>query len=284
MGKIIYIFLCIVHFSICVASGIYGRRIQFLVVGFSHVILGVLLLRKNPFVKKIIGKLLIFAPLIVLYTLTSVYMAFYDNFRLLPFLFACILGTVFSLIFYNKTVKGIVLPSAIVLAFFSVASYFLMNYYNALKIHQTFNQTNTKSFVDYNLTITDENGKLVSPFAFKSNISVIDVWSSKCGACIQGFPKYEMLKKQYSTKGVKFYTLNVKEGGDDNKRVRKFTEPYSFSKLYTGVEGFEKLGINTVPCTYILDKNMNVVYVGQIYTGKAMVFNNFHTIISNLNQ
>ncbi len=61
--------------------------------------------------------------------------------------------------------------------------------------------------------------------ALDSGPVVFDLWATWCKPCIKGLPKMQEVAKQYASKGVQFFTINV-DGPRNRPKVRPFMKRY----------------------------------------------------------
>ncbi|SOD14857.1 TlpA family protein disulfide reductase [Pedobacter xixiisoli] len=114
-----------------------------------------------------------------------------------------------------------------------------------------------KNFPDFQ--IVDMNKKPLTAADLKGKIVLIDLWATWCKPCIEFFPYLQVIYNKYKDdKDVMFVILNTASGNtfeDASTWVnqnKNFTFPFYFNedkKLNA------KLDVNTIPTTFLLDKN-----------------------------
>ncbi|MBC6111183.1 redoxin domain-containing protein [Pedobacter sp. CCM 8938] len=153
--------------------------------------------------------------------------------------------------------------------------YILFNLFVFLKGYDLWlNKVNYGTFVgkvniqkDFTITGFDKNNKPV--IVNKGKYVVLDFWFSSCGACFKEFPQFENLYKKYKTrKDIMFYAVNTPMPSDKVgiTSFRMIAErKYSFPVLQmTDNLEANKLAITVYPTTFLLDKNGNIIYKGDI--------------------
>lgn len=279
MKKTIFVFLCILLNFICLFPFTKDFQFRFFIDGFLFFVVGILLLKKNPF-SAITGKFLIFSPFILIHGIVAVENVISTaTYAGLPLFFVALLSSLFCFYLYQKQNKTIFMIGFFYIIFLIISSIFLNNYYNFISYS---NNPIVNKKVPL-ISLYDEGGIPFDLKKVKNKIVVIDLWDSRCSNCIKDFPKFENLKKEFENDDrIIFYSLNIYLEGDDRLRVSSFTKEYTFSKLYTDDFVKEKLNINGVPKYLILNEDLKVVYIGSLITGKFDLYNNFYTIIDKI--
>jgi|GEM_PF-5833338 len=275
-------FFCLLLFIANIAAGVFGRQWHFLSIAFINTFFGILLLRRNPYSVGA-GKLLLFLPFIVLYLGTSVYMAAVGRFTTLPFLFVGIASALVASSTWQMRPPRAIACNVAFLAVCATCAYFLLNYF-VLVTPSPVNPKNLgHSLNEFEIRFSTENGRQIETHDLMGKISVFDVWNSRCGSCINGFPAYDELRKKHQgNKDVQFFSLNLPLRGDQPSRLKMLTQKYGFQVLYTDSTTVEKLGISGVPCLIVIDKKMRLRYMGGMYSDGAYFLNNINDIIENL--
>lgn len=281
MKKQIFIFICLILNLICLYPFTKVFSYRFLIDGLLFFTIGVFLLKKNPFENKVFGMLLIFMPFIFLQIIVALENAITTmTFAGIPLLFVSLLSFLLSKYVYKKNNNLIIGLGFSYLFFLIITSLFLQNYYNFITHHES--EFVSKTLPD--VFLYDDKGTIVNRQKLIGKISVIDVWDSRCSNCIKDFPKFEKVKNEFKNqKDVNFYTLNLPLKGDERERVSKFTKEFSFEKLYADNSLKNKLKINGVPQYIILDKDLKIIYIGNLITGRFEIYNNFYSIIKKIN-
>lgn len=61
----------------------------------------------------------------------------------------------------------------------------------------------------YDISLNDINGHLVSFKAFEGQYLLIDFWASWCDPCIENFPSWEKLAKDYKSDSIQFISVSL---------------------------------------------------------------------------
>lgn len=283
MSKSLFIICCIMLQLISLFIGYFGQAVAFSIVGFLFSFGGLFLLKKNPFQNKKIGYILIFG----LYpSLIFGMFIFYFNdpaYGGHPQTLILFISILCAFIVHKKSNPQLIKIGAVYLLFLGVLTTLLPNYYNWRLQNKYKYEILEKDLPE--LKTFDENGKPLDLKKADGKIIVLDIWNSSCGICIKKFPDFEKLKNEFSKdSSIVFYTLNLpmKRFIEKKKEVEKYTNPYSFGKLYADDNVQKQLNINSVPQYMIIDKNKKVRYLGSLNTGTLEFYNNFYSIIEKI--
>lgn len=117
-----------------------------------------------------------------------------------------------------------------------------------------------KPFPDFQ--VVDMNKKALTAEDLKGKIVVMDLWATWCKPCIAFFPYLQVIYDKYKDdKDVMFVILNTASGNTFEdaanwiEQNKNFTFPFYFNQdkmLNT------KLDVNTIPTTFILDKDSKI--------------------------
>lgn len=108
------------------------------------------------------------------------------------------------------------------------------------------------------LVLKDLNGKDIALTSFAGKPLVINFGGTWCGPCRQEFPDFEKVKQKYASQ-VNF--IMVSDEKED--KIEKFRIENNFTFLFAQSPiTFDKLGITSVPVTYLYDAK------GNLYTKK----------------
>lgn len=111
----------------------------------------------------------------------------------------------------------------------------------------------------------DLDGKPLSVGKFKGKVVLIDFWATWCGPCIQELPNVLKAYEKYHEKGFEIIGISL-----DNEK-EKLTSFIKAKKLpwpqYFDGKGWEsklgvKYGIDSIPATYLLDKEGKIIAKG----------------------
>mgnify|MGYP003582863969 FL=1 len=117
-----------------------------------------------------------------------------------------------------------------------------------------------KPFPDFQ--IVDMNKKPLTAADLKGKVVLIDLWATWCKPCIEFFPYLHVIYDKYKDdKDVMFVILNTASGNtfeDASTWVnqnKNFTFPFYFNE---DKKLSAKLDVNTIPTTFLLDKNSKI--------------------------
>lgn len=129
--------------------------------------------------------------------------------------------------------------------FILIASFFIVR-----KIKRNYSpQIKLSSFV-----LKDLNGKDIALTSFAGKPLVINFWGTWCGPCRQEFPDFEKVKEKYATQ-VNFIMVS----DEQEDKIEKFRIENNFTFLFAQSPiTFDKLGITSVPVTYLYDAKGNL--------------------------
>lgn len=100
----------------------------------------------------------------------------------------------------------------------------------------------------------------------RGKVTILDFWASWCEPCRVELPLIEKIVKTFSSKDVVFIAINVDENEREADRFLKSTHIQAPIIRDTKRELTGKLGIDSLPVSYILDRDGKIV---SIYRGYA---------------
>jgi len=112
---------------------------------------------------------------------------------------------------------------------------------------------------------TDLDGKPLSVANYKGKIVMIDFWATWCGPCVGELPNVIKTYEKYHDKG--FEIIGVSLDKDKEKltaflKENKMTWPQYFDGRGWQNEVSSKCGVNSIPSTYLLDKEGKIIAKG----------------------
>ncbi len=131
-------------------------------------------------------------------------------------------------------------------------------------------------------TVTDGEGKQVRLSDFFGKPIVLNFWASWCPPCKAELPDFEDAYKQYEGK-VTFLMVNVTDNQRETVEVAKSyvsSQGYTFPVYFdTGYEASYKFGISSIPQTFFLNadgqvvaKATGLISASQLEEGIGMVY------------
>ena len=108
----------------------------------------------------------------------------------------------------------------------------------------------------------DTAGKPFSIASQKGRVVLIDFWATWCGPCVAELPNVLKAYEKHHAKGFEILGISLDK---DRKRLEDFTKqkhmtwPQYFDGLYWQNKLAVKYGINSIPATYLLDGDGNII-------------------------
>lgn len=120
-----------------------------------------------------------------------------------------------------------------------------------------------KTFPDF--AVTDTAGKPLSVSAYKGKVVLIDFWATWCGPCVVELPNLLAAYEKHHDAG--FEIIGISLDSDRSKldnfvKQKKMNWPQHFDGKGWQNELAQKYGINSIPATYLLDREGKIVGVG----------------------
>ncbi|TDE12896.1 TlpA family protein disulfide reductase [Dyadobacter psychrotolerans] len=112
------------------------------------------------------------------------------------------------------------------------------------------------------LTLTDPEGKKVSPQALAANYTVLFFYAPTCGHCKEASPKLKAFYDKNKANGIKVMAISTEH---DMKEWKSFITTYHLEELVNGFDALKQIDFNrkfdvvTTPTIYILDKNKKII-------------------------
>jgi len=111
--------------------------------------------------------------------------------------------------------------------------------------------------IDFNkIELTDLNGNLVKLSDLKGKTVFVNFWATWCKPCIKEMPRIEITKKILEREGYEF--VFVSEESLEKLNKFKASKNFKFNYLKSNKK-FEELGVNTLPTTVILNKDLKKI-------------------------
>lgn len=115
------------------------------------------------------------------------------------------------------------------------------------------------------INFSDETKRAISSKDYLGKVVLINFWASWCEPCVEEMPTFKTLEKKVNSKDLVILLINMDEEQEAVEIVNKIwgAQGFSFAKLFDFKKSsLEKLGIETLPSTYILDKQGRVAMTG----------------------
>jgi len=124
------------------------------------------------------------------------------------------------------------------------------------------------------LDLTDTSGKNIALYSLQGKFTLVVFWDPTCGHCKEELPKIDSLyKSNWKAFGMKLYSVNVKDGTNDE--MKKFVHDKNFSKDWVyvyetkaardavqaaGQPNFRQLyDVSKTPTVYLLDQDKRII-------------------------
>ncbi len=113
-------------------------------------------------------------------------------------------------------------------------------------------------------------GKVVTEDIFaKADLTMVNVWATYCGPCIDEMPDLGKISKEYQDKGFQIVGIVSDTYDAEDATAKEIVEEtgadYSHIVLNTDLVNGPLKDVQVVPTTFFVDKNGN--QVGQVITG-----------------
>ena len=122
--------------------------------------------------------------------------------------------------------------------------------------------------VDYSapdFTMLDWEGNEVTLSQFVGKPIVLNFWASWCGPCKSEMPDFDAAYQEYG-EDIQFLMVNVTGGRETLETAKAFIEKSGYSfPVYFDInnEGAYQYGASSIPLTYFIDANGNLVTYGR---------------------
>jgi peroxiredoxin/cell fate (sporulation/competence/biofilm development) regulator YlbF (YheA/YmcA/DUF963 family) len=121
--------------------------------------------------------------------------------------------------------------------------------------------------------VNDSTGKALALQDYRGKVVLVDFWAMWCGPCIAELPTVVKAYKDYHARGFEIVGISLDRAGDGPK-LAKFTQDQEmpwrqfFDGKYWQNELAAKYGVNSIPATYLLDREGNII--GKNLRGPAL--------------
>ena len=272
------ILLAGLHFGVCILSGALGWNWQTVVVSVASIL--AITIGNKKFEMPLAASLLTVGPFFLIYTTASLIVRDVPPVVHPIWIFGLLVTAVtFLLVRFN--VRALVSVPLLTLL---VLINGLILWPNIFVSYTTHDPARYRNIIHSKIVNSSERILPVQDFGGK--VVVFDIWHSACGSCFKKFPELQQLYNEYSNDTtVKIISLNMPLDKDGGLRPAKYTEKYSFDKLYfLNAAEYEKVSIQGAPLVLILDKKGNCRYAGQLNSGWNIFTGNTRRIINKLKQ
>jgi thiol-disulfide isomerase/thioredoxin len=112
-------------------------------------------------------------------------------------------------------------------------------------------------------TVKSLDGDKTTLASYRGDIVVVNFWASWCAPCRHELPMMEQWNQSWQGRGARVVAISV---DSDKRKARRFVdeENLALAVFHDGPDGLAReLDIPSLPCTYLLDRNGNVLKVVQ---------------------
>lgn len=270
-----FLALSLLHFSVCILSGMLGWHLQSVIVPAACIVAMVIAGKK--FGCSPAACLALTAPFFLMYV--SAVFIVKAGYATYPIWIAGLLVSLLTFFFLKYRVR----------AFISIPILVMLILVNGLLVWPNLfawlnRIENTGKYQLHTIRLTDEKDSIIPAESLKGKIVLTDIWHSACYNCIQGFPELQHLYNEF--KGdtmVRIISLNIPLERDNGIKPEKYTVRYSFEKLYFATaQEADKLFADIVPLVLIFGKDGRCHYAGDLNTGWNIFTGNVRAIIKRL--
>jgi len=109
---------------------------------------------------------------------------------------------------------------------------------------------------NYNWELIDLDGNITNMKIFQDQVVVVNFWATWCPPCVAEMPSFQKLYDAYGDKVIFLFVAN-----DEEEKVLKFLKKkgYELPVFFQASRVPQALGSNSLPTTYILDKDGNII-------------------------
>lgn len=116
----------------------------------------------------------------------------------------------------------------------------------------------------------------------KGKVVLVDFWASWCGPCKASFPALKEIHEKYAAQGFTVLAVSIDESKDDMLGfLKKNAVPFMAVRDAKGTLA-EKLDIQSIPTSFLLDRSGKILLVHSGYDGDATKKEYIHAIESAL--
>ncbi len=117
-------------------------------------------------------------------------------------------------------------------------------------------------------TLASLSGKEVSLSSLRGKVVLLNFWATWCAPCREELPELSLLQENLGKRGLVILAVSV---DNEMENARSFVNKYNlkFETLWDGAKKVTKLyDPETMPSSYLIDRNGNLRYVHSGYDGK----------------
>jgi thiol-disulfide isomerase/thioredoxin len=96
----------------------------------------------------------------------------------------------------------------------------------------------------------------------RGHVVVLTSWGTSCRACVEALPQLEAIAKQFASRGVHVYAINIEPDGTRFPALLRSLPSYPAILVDPGGERLAVvLGMSSIPTTWVLTQNGKVTWV-----------------------
>jgi peroxiredoxin len=118
-------------------------------------------------------------------------------------------------------------------------------------------------------TLQDANGASVTLSTYRGKVVLLNFWATWCGPCALEIPWFEEFEQQYKSQGFEVVGISMDEDGW--KAVKPYISEHKVNyRVLLGNDSVTQLygGVDSLPTTFMLDRNGKVAFVHVGLAGK----------------
>ena len=145
---------------------------------------------------------------------------------------------------------------------------------------QPVQQTHEDRKLAPDFSLEDANGAAVKLSEYRGKVVLLNFWATWCGPCALEIPWFEEFEQQYKSQG--FEVLGVSMDEDGWKAIRPYIAAHKINyRVVLGNDSVSQLygGVDSLPTSFILDRNGRVAYVHVGLAGKNEYLNEIQGLL-----
>ena len=121
-----------------------------------------------------------------------------------------------------------------------------------------------------NWQLSDVDGKPVKLSDFKGKVIILDFWATWCPPCRAEIPGFVAIQKKYADKGLTVVGVSVDQQGASVVKPFMQQLKMNYPVVLANAKMIGDYGdIGSIPTTFIIDRQGNIVSVHQKFTDRA---------------
>jgi thiol-disulfide isomerase/thioredoxin len=207
--------------------------------------------------------------------LYGIYLYLVDGNTGLPYVILNLLAIISGFLYFRLKTPLNLIP-LLLTSFFAVFMYYQgWNYWIHKAQHGSFTGKIEAYKLQQKVEGIDQHNNKISNKTLENKIVLLDFWHSRCGVCFQKFPQLQAFYNKYrNDDSIVVFAVDKPIEEDKQKSVFKVIEEegYNFPVLLpTDEELPDKFGVFRFPVTFVINRQGNVVYKGDIEGAILMV-------------